>query len=84
MPQTYEGILKGNRISWTKGRPESGGSVRVRVTVVEEDADSTTRGEQMAAALRALAERGGVSTIEDPQAWQRDQRAERELPGRGA
>lgn len=83
MSETYEGILKDDRISWTKGRPPSADAVRVRVTVVEEGADSNERGALMAAALRALSEQGGVSAIDDPLAWQHDQRAERDLPGRG-
>ena len=34
------------------------------------------------AALNRIAARGGISGIDDPAAWQRDQRADRFLPGR--
>lgn len=83
MSETYEGILKDDRISWKKGRPSSADAVRVRITVVEEGPDSNERGALMAAALRAIADQGGISAIDDPLAWQHDQRSERDLPGRG-
>ena len=36
----------------------------------------------MMAALQEIAGRGGVQGISDPAQWQREMRAERELPGR--
>lgn len=34
-------------------------------------------------ALTALADRGGCRSIDNPEQWQRDMRADRSLPGRG-
>jgi len=34
------------------------------------------------AALNRIAARGGIQGIQDPMAWQREQRADRPLPGR--
>jgi hypothetical protein len=82
MPRTYEGILRGNRIDWTKDRPSSNKSVRVHVTLVEEESDDTGRGRRMAAALEKLAHRGGIATISNPESWQRQTRNDRHLPGR--
>lgn len=45
-----------------------------------EDADR--RREQGMAALSRIAARGGIAGISDPLAWQREQRADRPLPGR--
>lgn len=82
MPKTYEGILKGNRISWTKGHPDRRDALRVRVTVVEEGEEREQRGAKMVAALRRIAESGGVADIKQPREWQRGVRSDRELPGR--
>ena len=83
MPKTYEGVLHGDRIDWTEDRPDLDHPARVRVTVVEAEGGAAGRGAQMADALAKLAEIGGVSSIDDPQAWQRERRADRALPGRG-
>jgi hypothetical protein len=80
MQRTYEGILRGNRIHWTRGHPESAQPVRVKVTVVGEESDDPERGKRMAAVLTQLAERGGVSCVDDPVRWQRELRQDRELP----
>ncbi|MDB5356185.1 MAG: hypothetical protein JWN24_2638 [Phycisphaerales bacterium] len=36
----------------------------------------------MAAALKQIADMGGLPSIGDPAAWQKDTRKDRELPGR--
>jgi hypothetical protein len=36
----------------------------------------------MAAALEAIARRGGLAAITDPLKWEREQREDRDLPGR--
>lgn len=84
MSDTYEGILKGNRISWTKGQPKQRDAIRVRVTVLEEAEERQSRGRRMESALRRLADRGGLTGVGDPEEWQRGVRADRSLPGRDA
>ena len=79
MSKTYEGVLHGDRIDWTAGNPGLDRPARVRVTVVEADDEPAGRGERMADALSKLAEFGGITGIGDPQAWQREQRADRPL-----
>lgn len=54
MLRTYEGILKGDRVEWTGDGPSSDRSVRIRVTLLDEE-DGPERGERMAAALGRLA-----------------------------
>jgi hypothetical protein len=68
-PALQRTSLRGNRIDWTKDRPASKKSVRVQVTVVEEEAEDVRRGDRMAAALGKLAEIGGIGSIADPQEW---------------
>lgn len=56
--------------------------IRVRVTIPEPiGIDPAEQGRRMAVALDALAAMGSVN-IPDPLAWQREQRADRELPCR--
>lgn len=44
--------------------------------------DDEQRRQRGLAALNRIAARGGIAGIEDPAAWQREQRADRPLPGR--
>lgn len=82
MPRVYEGILRDDHIDWTTERPFHGTPVRVLVTVIADETEKDGRGTRMASALSELAERGGLGSIGDPQAWQRAVRRERDLPGR--
>ncbi len=43
---------------------------------------TATAHDQGMAALKRIAARGGIAGITDPAAWQREQRADRPLPGR--
>jgi hypothetical protein len=43
--------------------------------------DANLKQTQAVAALRRIASRGGLKGIEDPQAWQREIREDRALPG---
>jgi hypothetical protein len=43
---------------------------------------SHRRGHRLGEILNQLAGRGGISGIDDPSKWQREQRTERPLPGR--
>mgnify|MGYP007051745952 CR=1 FL=1 len=61
------------------------GKVKVTATVesLTPEADWAVRRERARAALQRLVERGGIEGISDPVAWQREQRQDRSLPGRG-
>ena len=84
MPHTYKAILKGDRVQWLGDAPDTNGGIPVQITVVESPPldDAAARGAAMAAALQKLAEAGGIPTIPDPVAWQREIRKDRPLPGR--
>ncbi|HLR27021.1 MAG TPA: hypothetical protein VK112_14240 [Fodinibius sp.] len=43
---------------------------------------SRRRGRRMVEVLKKIAKSGGISSIEDPSEWQREQRTDRPLPGR--
>ena len=82
MSNTYQAVLRGNRLEWSGEVPDrltEDRPVRVSVTILETSDD---QGQRMAAALEKLAHLNAPSTIADPAAWEREQRAERHLPGR--
>ena len=82
MSNTYQAVLRGNRLEWSGEVPDrltEDRPVRVSVTILETSAD---QGQQMAAALEKLAHLKAASAIADRAAWEREQRAERRLPGR--
>jgi hypothetical protein len=84
---TYEGTLQNNHIEWADASANEladGRRVRVRVTVLEEVESLTEqeRRSRMVAALEELTRLGtfaGIHAVE----WQREQRVDRPLPGRG-
>lgn len=83
MLRTYEGILEGDRVRWAgEDVPATDRPLRVHITVLDEKTEKEARGRQMADALSKLAESGTFSEIEDPDAWQRESRQDRPLPGR--
>lgn len=88
MLQTYKATLIGNHLEWSGEAPEqiaSDQAVEVYVTILKETARSTNdaeRGKRMAEALDKLASINALSEISDPSAWQRDERQDRQLPGR--
>lgn len=60
---------------------------QVEVTIVPIDENGNWRnmppnGTALARLLQRFADAGGVKSIEDPLAWQREQRRDRPLPGR--
>jgi len=82
MSNTYQAVLRGNRLEWSGEAPDrltEDQPVRVSVTILETSPD---RGQRMAEALEKLAHLNGASAIADPAGWEREQRAERPLPGR--
>lgn len=88
MPQTYKATLRGNHLEWSGETPEQiegDQAVIVYVTILNETARSTSdaeRGKRMAEALAKLASLNPPSEISDPSVWERDERQERQLPGR--
>ena len=85
MNLSYKGVLHGNRIEWANDAgPKSDLPISVEVTVVDSQnsVDQSERGRKMASVLERLAAAGAFDTIADPLAWQREQRTDRELPGR--
>ena len=82
MLKTYRAILTNDRLRWVNEAPPVSSPAKVDVIVVEDaSANGAGRGRKMAEALAKLAARGGLS-IDDPIAWQRQQREDRPLPGR--
>ena len=84
MPQVYRAILNGDLLNWIGPRPNAEGPVMVSITIVTEEtpAEKEARRRQVAEALDQLAKMGGIKSISDPMAWQREVRRDRPLPGR--
>lgn len=88
MRKVYEAMIMGGHLEWVgdapSGLPEA---TPTRVTVLVEESESaearSERGRRMAEALQQIANRGGSNLPDDPVAWQREVRRERDLPGRG-
>jgi hypothetical protein len=84
MLPTYTAVLRDGRIEWT-GDPPRGltadRAVRVHITLLEQPVFDGN-GERLAAALQRIADAGGLPSIPDPAAWEREQRQDRPLPGR--
>jgi hypothetical protein len=84
MTTTYKAILKGDRVEWLGDAPDTNGGVTVQITVIHQEtpAERAGRGKAMAEALQRIADSGGIPSIPDPVAWQREIRRDRPLPGR--
>ena len=80
MSHTYDAVLHNDHVEWPAGAPDLSTPVRARVTILDAPDTVSHRGERMAAALRAVADLGTFSEIEDPVAWQREQRTDRPDP----
>jgi hypothetical protein len=85
MLPTYPAVLSGDRIVWSGDSPPglSAAGVPVHVTLLAPPSSPAERRKRMAAALEEIAARGGLPVVADPLAWEREQRADRDLPGRG-
>jgi hypothetical protein len=86
MSATYDAILRDNQLEWSAAPPviAPGTAVHVQV-IVGQDATAISEEERRAQVLLALeriAARGGIESIPDPAAWQREIRTDRNLPGR--
>ena len=85
MLQTYPAILRGGRIEWTTDAPPSlpaDAAMPVEVTLLATTLDAVASGDAVADAMEVFAAAGGPSGFGDPVEWQREQRIDRELPGR--
>ena len=86
MLATYQAVLKGDRLEWTEAIPsllQEGEGVPVIVTILPATPEvAAKRGREMAAALEDMAAQGGIESIPDPVAWQREIRQDPPLPGR--
>jgi len=88
MPNAYKAVLRGNHLEWLEDPPtnlNSGRPVIIAVSIVEESASPTQRatgGQEMLDALEKLAASNALPGITDPEAWQREARKDRTLPGR--
>ena len=85
MLNTYRAILDGNVIRWLDSSPILQHPVQVRVTLLDEASSSTNkvRAQIMKIALQNLARTNALGSMIDPVAWQKAERQERLLPGRG-
>ncbi len=88
MLQTYEAVLRGNRLEWGKEiplKPDNGNEMLVLVTILKNEPcvpQQQARGLRMAKALEKLAAIHPVATIQEPKAWEREMRQDLPLPGR--
>ncbi|MCK9211675.1 MAG: hypothetical protein M0P61_12630 [Ignavibacteriaceae bacterium] len=79
MNTSYQAIISDGKIHWIDFPADtllSKKELKVKVEIVE---DSTKRKKLMIKALEDLAAIGGISSIVDPIAWQKDQRKDREI-----
>ncbi|HEX6749434.1 MAG TPA: hypothetical protein VF092_19215 [Longimicrobium sp.] len=84
MSQSYDAVLSGNCLEW-RGRAPADDRPKAVKVIVPDDEDTAAPEERRGAALAALQEiasRGGIRSIPDPVAWQREVRKDRPLPGR--
>lgn len=84
MLPTYPAILRDGHIEWSGDAPPgltAERRVEVLVTLPEAPPAPPDQGRRMAAALEKLFG-SEFSKIPDPVAWQREQRIDRDLPGR--
>ena len=83
MSETYQAIITGNTIRWLVAPPkeiESGKEISVEITLKIGDERSLDRGVAMYNALKNLSKLEGViSSVENPDDWQRKIRKDRNL-----
>ena len=81
---TYPATLRDGKLEWGADGPPplSAVAVPVHVTILAATPSARGSGAAVAAAMEAFAAAGGPSGFDDPVEWQREQRIDRELPGR--
>ena len=74
MDRTYMAVLHNGRLEWMGTHPEIDPDRRVEVKVVisEDQAPWPVDTERAMSYIREIASRGGVKSIKDPVAWQRE------------
>ena len=86
MLEKYRATIHGNTIEWEGDGPDdvkNKDAVDVYVTLVNDEAPlSEPNGKRAVEILKRIADRGGIRSIPDPVAWQREIRKDRPLPGR--
>jgi hypothetical protein len=84
--EKYKATIHNERIEWESEIPadvKNGDRVEVEITLAQKPLTQSVADRRRAlAALKAIADRGGIRSIPDPVAWQREVRKERPLPGR--
>lgn len=79
--KTFEAIIDGDRIRWASEDPHLTRPTPVTVEITE--TIELTDGQSFADYLdQVVRERGGVTSFGDPAKWEREQRDDREMPGR--
>ena len=89
MSKTYDAMLEGRRLIWTGDRPAEQKGRLVRVVFDDESEQdpiihrpTPEQKREAYAAIERLRTQGGIKSIPDPAAWQREIRKDRPLPGR--
>ena len=87
MLDKYRATIHGNTIVWNGKVPESlidkNTTVEVNVEIISPKTEPRKPdGAKMVEALEKLSALGGVKSIPDPDAWLRETRRDRPLPGR--
>ncbi len=83
MLTAYKALLNYDQLEWLAEKPKATSQpVEVIVLFVPKKRARRRNSQKLAAILEAMAQQGGVSSIPDPLAWQRQMREERSLPGR--
>ena len=86
IPERYKkgAVLNGNSVKWLDGPPEADEPVQTYVIILDKDKPDfpENRGAIMAGLLEILGDLGAFADIEDPVAWQREQRKDRPMPFR--
>ena len=80
MLETYKATLQDNKVDWQGESPKSSSSaVYVFITILsEEPPRRETNGKKVAEALAKIALlNNGITAIENPSEWQREQRRDR-------
>ena len=81
--KTYEAIIDGDKFEWVGDRPATNGPTHVQVKIALISENGTPNGAKLAQMAREFVARtGGITSIPDPVAWQREIREDRPLPGR--
>lgn len=84
--EKYRATIHGATVEWENEVPAElvdDGEIKVEMTVISKRGNlPRSDGKRMAEALAQIAARGGVRSIPDPVAWQREIRKDRPLPGR--